>query len=221
MSIYGLGMVGGDTVSSVSRVDTLGKDDFLTLLVAQLKNQDPLEPMESTEFTTQLAQFSSLEQLGNIYEDLEYMKLYQASLNNSQAVNLVGKAIEASANSIRLENGVTKDIWFELEEDADAVFVNIYDSSETLVKTIEAEDLGAGRQSITWDGTNNTQSLLPAGSYFFEVQAFDPQGNAVDTSALMTGKVTGVSFTQEGTYLKVGDQEVLIGDVISVSESGE
>ena len=79
---------------------TLGKDDFLKLFVAQLENQDPLSPMESTEFTAQLAQFSSLEQLTNANQNLEYLLMYQSSMNNAEAVNFIGNTVKASGNSI-------------------------------------------------------------------------------------------------------------------------
>ncbi len=222
MSINGLDMVGsGDRGASSLQISALGKDDFLNLLVAQLKNQDPLEPMESTEFTAQLAQFTSLEQLGNINDNLEYMKFYQASLSRSQAVNFVGKTIEAAANSIPLEKGVARDIWFDLEKDAEAAFINIYDSSGVSVKTIEAGELETGKRGIKWDGTNNQGDLLADGSYSFEVLAFDPWGNGVGTSTLVSGKATGIRFSQEGDFLKVGNQEVLVSDVIRVGESYE
>ena len=81
-----------DTQSSVP-VKILGKDDFLSLLVAQLQHQDPLNPAEGTEFTAQLAQFSSLEQLSNINDNLENMELFQTSMTNSQAVSYIGKEI--------------------------------------------------------------------------------------------------------------------------------
>ena len=84
---------------STTQSNVMGKDDFLNLLITQLQNQDPLNPTDSTEFTAQLAQFSSLEQLGNVNENLTELKHFQASINNSQAVALIGKAITAKEGS--------------------------------------------------------------------------------------------------------------------------
>ena len=76
----------------------LDRDAFLNLLITQLQNQDPLDPTDSVEFTAQLAQFSSLEQLGNVNDNLKLLQDFQASINNSQAVSLIGKEITASGN---------------------------------------------------------------------------------------------------------------------------
>ena len=90
--------VSTETQTSAS-AEILGKDDFLNLLVAQLQHQDPLNPAESTEFTAQLAQFSSLEQLSNINDNLKNMELFQTSVTNSQAVSYIGKEITAKGNA--------------------------------------------------------------------------------------------------------------------------
>ncbi|MBU8911758.1 MAG: flagellar hook assembly protein FlgD, partial [Desulfobacterales bacterium] len=72
---------------------TMGKDDFLKMMIAQLQHQDPLNPLDGTDFTAQLAQFSSLEQLSNMNTQLETLGLYQSSLNNAQSISLIGKEI--------------------------------------------------------------------------------------------------------------------------------
>ena len=83
----------GTTQASVNASKEMDRDAFLSLLITQLQNQDPLNPTDSTEFTAQLAQFSSLEQLGNVNENLKQLQDFQASINNSQAVSLIGKEI--------------------------------------------------------------------------------------------------------------------------------
>jgi flagellar basal-body rod modification protein FlgD len=200
---------GGDSV--------LGRDEFLNLLITQLRYQDPLNPMESTEFTAQLAQFSSLEQLGNINENLEYLQMYQASSNNSQAVGFIGKNIEASGDSISLANGVSADMHFELAADTRDIFINIYDSYGNFVKTLEAGSLSAGGHSSEWDGTDHNGNKLPDGVYAFEILAVDENGEMVDATTYTTGKVTGVTFKDGITYLLAGDQKIPMGNVIKVT----
>jgi len=220
MSIGGLDSVkmgGGDL--TVSKTNILDKDDFLYLLVTQLKSQNPLEPMENTEFTAQLSQFSSLEQLRNINENIEYLQLYQASINNSQAVSFIGKNVKAAGNSIQLNNGVSDDIHFELAEDANAVFLNIYDSAGNLVKAVESGALSAGEQTLTWDSTNDEGHKVPDGIYTFEVLAADANDEMVGAKTFTTGKVTGVTFKNGATYLVAGNQEIPIGDVIQITET--
>ena len=93
------GTAAASTAAAASK--TMGKEAFLKLLITQLQYQDPMNPADSTEFTAQLAQFSSLEQLSNVNENLNTLKLYQASMNNSQAVSFIGK-LKTTAQMIAL-----------------------------------------------------------------------------------------------------------------------
>jgi len=219
MSVTGLESVGSSVTStSSSESNILGKDDFLNLLVTQLRHQDPLSPMESAEFTSQLAQFSSLEQMSNVNTNLELLQLYQASINNSQAVGFIGKTIKALGNSIGVADGVADQIHFELAENASAVIAHIYDSHKNLIKTIQAGGLNAGEQSVEWDATDNDGNKVPDGIYSFEVVATDTNANPVSATTLITASVNGVSFKDGTTYLLAGNQEIPIGSVFEVLE---
>jgi len=184
-----------------SKDSALGKDDFLNLLVAQLQNQDPLNPMDSTAFTSQLAEFSSLEQLANVNENLENLQMYQSSINNAQAVSFIGKNIDALGNSIKLESGENEDIHFELSQDSSSVVINIYDEAGSLVNYIENGPLGKGKQSVEWDGTDNAGNALTGGIYKFEVMAVDVNGDKVQTATYISDRVKGVTFKNGVTYI--------------------
>jgi len=199
----------------------LGKEDFLKLLVQQLKNQDPLNPMESTEFTAQLAQFSSLEQLTNINKNLDYLRLYEASLNNAQAVNFIGKTVKASGNSMSVKDGTSNPIQFDLAGDAAAVNIHIYDASDNLVKTINCGSLDDGEQSIGWDGANDDGETVSDGTYTFEVSATAADGETIKASTYMTVKVTGVTFKEGAAYLLAGDIEISMSDILEVTENDD
>lgn len=219
MSVTGLENVSsGVNHTSSFESNILGKDDFLNLLVTQLRHQDPLSPMESAEFTSQLAQFSSLEQMSNVNTNLELLQLYQASINNSQAVGFIGKTIKALGNSIGVADGVADQIHFELAENASAVIAHIYDSHKNLVKTIQPGGLNAGAQSVEWDATNNDGNKVPDGTYTFELIATDTDANPVSATTLITASVSGVSFKDGTTYLLAGNQEIPIGSVFEVME---
>ena len=200
---------------------SLGKDDFLKLFVAQLQNQDPLSPMESTEFTSQLAQFSSLEQLTNMNQNLDYLLMYQASMNNAEAINFIGSTVKASGSSIGVKDGASDQIQFDLAADAAEVNVFIYDSSDNLVKTIHCGTLDDGEQSIPWDGANEDGSPVPDGTYTFEVSAKDANGETIVASPYMTVEVTGATFKDGNAYLLAGDIEISMSDVIKVLESND
>ncbi len=218
MDVSGLSTVMSRGELSISEPNVLGKDDFLKLLVTQLQYQDPLNPTDSTEFTAQLAQFSSLEQLGNINDNLGDLQLSQTALNNSQAVNFIGKTVKSSGNSIHLTGGVSDDIQFELGADAKAVFMNIYDSAGNYIKDVESGALSAGEQTLKWDGTDQEGNKVPDGAYTFEVFAVDADDNMVNTTTFTSGTVTGVTFKNGRPCLLAGNKEIPVDTVIQVTE---
>ncbi len=191
----------------------MGKDAFLRLLVSQLQHQDPLNPADSTEFTAQLAQFSSLEQLANISGALAELKLYQASINNAQSVAFIGKEIEFQGNQVELATGGSVELEFELKGAARKAAISIYDASGRFVRDWQLEGLPAGRQSVAWDGRDRNGSPLPAGIYRFEVQAQAANGDAVSATPYAKGRVGGVVFRDGIPYLMVGERPVAVGEV--------
>jgi flagellar basal-body rod modification protein FlgD len=217
MSIDPVGSASNNTAGIYDPASTaLGKDDFLTLLLTQLQNQDPLNPTDSTEYTAQLAQFSSLEQLHNVNTNLEYIQLYQASLNNAQAVSFIGKEILAFGDAVQLQDGAASECQFELSADAGGVVVNIYDSAGNFVKAVEQGAMDAGRQSVVWDGTDQYGNQVADGDYTFEVMAVDANDQDVEAVTYSSGIVDGVTFIQGTTYFLIGNQKIPIGDIVEV-----
>ncbi len=205
--------------SSSTEASDLGKDAFLNLLVTQLKNQDPLSPLDSTQFTAQLAQFSSLEQLSNVNDNLAILQLYQASINNSQAVGFIGKIVKSLGDTVCLDEDVQAEMNFKLAEEAHEVYIHIYDSTGSFVKTIECGSLDAGDHSIEWDGTDDEGNALPEGTYTFEVIANNADGEEVTATTFIIEKVTGVTFEDGITYLLAGDLKIPVSSVVEVRES--
>jgi len=208
------GIFGGSSSVSLGTLDTsaTGKDDFLKMMVAQLQNQDPLNPLDGTDFTAQLAQFSSLEQLTNTNAQLETLALYQSSLNNAQSVSFIGKEITAKGNIIKVD-GTSTDLTYNLSEGAQKVVVSIYDEGGNFVDTLELGSQQEGENSVTWDS-----SAVAAGDYTFDVSASDADGNVVSAYTMITGKVTGVSFEEGSPILSVNGQDIPFGNIISVNE---
>ncbi len=208
-------IIGGSSSESLQTLQTststMGKDDFLTMMIAQLQHQDPLNPLDGTDFTAQLAQFSSLEQLSNMNTQLETLGLYQSSLNNTQSVSLIGKEITAIGNVIKAD-GASVDLAYNLSETAN-VTVRIYDEGANLVDTLELGTQQEGENSVTWDCSG-----VAAGNYTFDVSAKDANGNLVPSYTILTGKVTGVSFEEGFPLLSVNGQDISFGNVISVNE---
>ena len=200
--------------------DILGKDDFLQLLVAQLQNQDPLKPMESTEFTAQLAQFSSLEQLYNVNENLSDLGSNQMTMNNTQTISMIGKSAWAEGNIIQKSDGSPTQIYFGLDGNTVETVVNIYNAQGNFVKTISADAMEAGDRSVEWDGTDNEGRLVSDGFYQFEVLAGDAEGQAITTKPFIVGAVTGVTFDDNGVaHLLVNDMSIPMNSVVHVAEA--
>jgi flagellar basal-body rod modification protein FlgD len=198
MAIAAVGNSYNQTQTS-STTKTLGKDDFLKLFVAQLRSQNPLNPMDNTEFTAQLAQFSSLEQLSNINTQLHDLLLFQNSLQNTLTNNLIGRQVKIPGNEIYLkENG---EISYTLPEDVSKVKISIYDSGGGLVKEVNLGQQTSGEKSYVWDGTDNSGNRVPEGHYQVKVEALDDSGNPVNVSTMVYGTVTGITFDNNITYL--------------------
>jgi flagellar basal-body rod modification protein FlgD len=205
--------------SIATKSKSLDKDAFLRLLTTQLQNQDPLNPTDSTEFTAQLAQFSSLEQLSNVNETLNTLKLYEASINNAQAVGFIGKDIIANGKSIEMKGGQPVSCDYELPAAAKSVVVTIYDATGNFVRDYQKTALAAGKQSLTWDGRDRNGNTVADGAYTFEVQALDQKGAKLNVTTFSKGTVTGVTFEDGITYLITGRNKTAIGNVTQVTQA--
>lgn len=204
--------------TSGSGKNEMGQETFFKLLLTQLQNQDPFNPMESTDMTSQLAQFSQLEELSNMNNTLSFLQLYLASLNNAQAVDFIGKEIEANGDSIQLSEGSSSPLSYELMDDAGSVTIKIYDEDLRLVRTVELGSQSAERHEWVWDGKDNEGNQVEAGTYTFEVSATGVDGEEVAANTYLRGIVTGVTFEDGITYLLLGEQKIAMGDVIKVHD---
>lgn len=183
----------------------LGKDDFLNLLVEQLKNQDPLNPMEDKEFTAQLANFSSLEQLTEINEgigDLTAGTQRQEMLNG---VSFIGKEVMAAGEGLSKSGDHVSSMSFTLNESAFDVYVNIFDEYGNIVKTLEMGAMQQGEHSIDWDGADYNGSEVPDGIYYVSMAAENSEGEPILVNTEVSGTVKGVNVYSDGYYLQLED----------------
>ncbi len=220
MSVVGLDQVGSRSAQAAeqNKASALGKDDFLSLLVTQLQNQDPLNPADSTEFTAQLATFSSLEELQNINSALEGVETSQSILTNSQAVDYIGKQVQAVGDRVYKMDAQIDPIEFSLSDDAAGVYVKIYNQFGEFVQNIDLGPMASGQQSASWDGLDLNGSQAPDGSYRYEAMAMDTEGNSIGVTAFTTGRVTGVYYKNGTAFLMTADQEIPLGNVVQVYE---
>lgn len=198
----------------------LGKDDFLKLMMSQLKYQDPLNPMDGTQYSAQLAQFSSLEQLSNINTSLNNSinanYLLAQSVNNTMAVSLIGKEIKLSGGSFSYSGETNIDLGYKLPADARSATINIYDSTGKLVKSVDESNILSGEHKLSWDFTDNNGNKLPLGNYKFEVKAKDYNGDDLAVDIYKMGVISSVKYTEQGTKLMVGNSEYSLSDVSEI-----
>ena len=203
--------------TSLTAGASLGKNDFLKLLVAQLEHQDPLAPQEGQEFAAQLAQFSSLEQLTNINDNLQTSQAYDLALSNSSMVNLIGKSVDAPGNSFELGEGETETLSFSLAEEASDVAVNVYDSTGALVSTSNIGATSAGIKEFVWSGKDGSGGQLPEGTYTFSISAQDSSGNFIETQTFAAGLVSDIIFEGTQAFAIVNGQKINVSEISKVS----
>ena len=216
----------------------LGQEDFLLMLVTQLNNQDPLNPLEGHEFAAQLAQFTSVEQLMGLNDSLsgqaemftmlaesmgeslvaqgEMLTRLADSLNRSAATDLIGLSVDVPGNAVGWYGSGSVPLAFELDAPASSAQVVIRNESGEAVRTLALEDSQAGLQNASWDGMDSDGNLLPEGVYTFHIQATDADGNPVSATPLMQGIVDRVGFGPEGVVVWVNGMPVPYNDIRSI-----
>jgi flagellar basal-body rod modification protein FlgD len=172
--------------------------------------------MDSTQFTSQLAQFASLEQLTNANKSLQNVLVAQVANTNLAATSLVGKTIKAAGDTINVKEGKVSPITYTLPQDASSVVLQAYDANGALVKTINKGAQAAGDQQAIWDGTDDQGRKVPDGTYTVKAVATGSQGESIGVTLYQTGTVTGVKYESGVAYLLLGEQKVQMGQVLQV-----
>ncbi len=144
---------------------SMDQDTFLTILVAQLTHQDPLNPMEDTQMTSQLAEFSSLEQLTNINDGIQSLGNSMQQSDMLSAVSFIGREVKAEGYKISMEEGNPSTIYYGFGEPVSKIMMNIYDSEGAIIRTIELGSKQAGSYQYEWDGKNEGGDDMPDGQY--------------------------------------------------------
>lgn len=192
---------GKKSTASTSTVSD-AQNRFLKLLTTQLKNQDPLNPLDNAQMTSQMAQISTVDGIERLNATLQKLINNSADSQTMQAAALVGHGVLVPGSGIDLAKG-SAFAGVELASAADRVTVTIKDANGLVVRTLELGDLSAGSHAFQWDGTANSGAAAADGAYTFSVAA--AQGtNKVDTTALSVGLVSSVERTATGLTLNVG-----------------
>lgn len=203
-----------DTASS-----SMGKDDFLAILVAQLENQDPFNSTDPAEMIGQLTQFSMLEQMTNMNETLT-TGLSAINLQTAtSSVSYIGKTVMASGYTLSVEDGKASSSSYTLEDDAATLKAYIYDEDGSLVRTENIGAKKAGEYDYQWDGKDDDGDVMDDGTYSIAIVGTGTDGAELTASTTISGVVNGVAVKSGVVMLTLKDgREVSLANVSSVKD---
>ncbi|MGB9129003.1 MAG: flagellar hook assembly protein FlgD [Thiobacillus sp.] len=178
---------------------------FLHLLVAQMKNQDPLNPLDNAQVTSQMAQLSTVQGIENMKASMEALAASLGTNQMSQAANLIGRGVLVPGDTIR-PSEVENVVGFELETPADKATLTISDASGAKVRTVNLGERKEGVNLVEWDGLRDDGSAAPDAAYHFKIEAVS-EGKTVAASTLHLGLVNSVSQGSHGVQLNLAGKE--------------
>ncbi len=223
MSTVTSALTTGTTNSAATATEALKKsrssltqEDFINLLVTQMKNQNPLEPMDNYQMASQMAQMSTVESLNNIYKSVSQIASSQDTVANSLGTaSLIGKTVEAQGNGLTLSQGTASGGTFQLAK-AGNVLVQVYNSAGQLVWSQQSEVKDATSQKVAWQGKDQLGNSLPDGNYTFKVTAVDEKGTSINVTSRVSGTVTGIFFENGTPYIQVGSNRIAVKNITAI-----
>lgn len=207
----GYGPVVGAAARDYSSIDKL---DFMQLLVAQIQNQDPLSPMDNSQFTGQITQFTMLEEMQAQSAKLDENLLMAQSINNTAMLGLVGKQVTVEGNGVSLSGGQASETVLATSGPGTAV-IEVTDSSGRVVRTYPKQ-VDTGLNTVSWDGKLDDGTVAADGDYTVTVKVTNGDLD-VPFTTLMTGPVQGLRYVNNIAVVMVGGREYYVSDIYKVS----
>jgi flagellar basal-body rod modification protein FlgD len=204
------------TSTAPVKKDKLGRDAFLKMFIAQMNHQDPLNPMDISQMSSQLAQYSSLEQLLNINTNLESIEGVQNSNNKYQTIDMIGKEVQADSSTLVLDNGKAAKGSFSLGESASCT-VHILDEQGTVIRDIKLGALKPGNIDFEWDGFGNNKKLYKSGQFTYEVTAENKDGKNISVNKFIKGTVSGIDLSNKEPILFVNSTPISMSQIVNIN----
>ena len=199
----------------------LGKEDFLTLMMAQATNQDPLNPMDSNAMMQQVTAMGSIEQLMNVNKGLDQLNTVSADLAQANAYSFLDKDVTVKGGMATVSEGTVPAIQYDLPNEAQSVTVAITRSDGSAVRNMELGGQAQGTQAVPWDARDADGKLVPNGVFQYAVTAKDAGGNEIPVNLYVTGKVSAVRFDKGRHFVQVNNEMVDVRDIIGVSQKSQ
>lgn len=215
------GTSGTSTDSTTTTHKTsLDQTDFMTILLAQLKYQDPNNPMDDTEMAAQLVQYSNLEALNKINTGVQSLVDSTSNDNILAGVNYIGKSIKSTGFNLTKDDGTVSTLYYSLGEAVTDVTANVYDKDGDLLRSEALGSKGIGDYSYVWDGKDYNGTAMTDGTYGVIIKANNSEGKNVLVQSQISGKVTGVKTVSGTVYLELADgRTVELANVTEVVET--
>lgn len=199
---------------------SLDQTDFMTILLAQLKYQDPNNPMDDTEMAAQLVQYSNLEALNKINDGVQSLVDSTSNDNILAGVNYIGKSIKSTGFNLTVDKGTVSTLYYGLGEAVTDVTANVYDKDGDLIRSEALGSKGIGDYSYVWDGKDYNGTQMTDGTYGIIIKANNAEGKNVLVQSQISGKVTGVKTVSGTVYLELADgRTVELANVTEVVET--
>ena len=199
---------------------SLDKDAFFKLMLTQLKQQDPTNPLKNHEMAAQLAQFSTLEQMSNMNSTLTKIEGKNSEPQNFQALNLIGKTVAGDSSKIaRSQFDKGHDFNFNATQEMTEATVKVMNDKGEAVREFKLHNLKEGANKITWNGMNESGDKQAPGDYQFKIEAKNKLGDKVNVKTDFEGKISGIRFAADGPVLQVGQQSIKMRDVRQITDS--
>jgi flagellar basal-body rod modification protein FlgD len=218
MSISGASATTSNSAAAVSSAASsagISSNDFLTLLVDELQNQDPLDPTNTSDFVNQMSQYANFDQEQTLNTNLGNLLTSFNSLLTMNSINYIGHTVEVKADTTTLQGGQAT-FGYSLNSAAANVTLSIKNASGNIVWSGTGPS-AAGMNSFTWDGkTNDGTQLADGGQYTLNVTATDASGNSIYGYTTITGKVDDVDNSSGTTMLDIGGVPVSVNNVVGV-----
>lgn len=219
MEVGAIQSINGISSNAVANGD-ITEETFLQLLSTQLQHQDPLEPASDVEFIQQMATFASLEQQRITNSNLQVMGIYESSINNSNALNLVGKEVKVQDSALEHQAGQSHSFLYEGADEAARVKISVLDADGNEVYTQTQVGSTDGEQEFIWYGNDTSGEPVEDGDYTVEIELEDGDGNSFDTPIFQNQKVKGISYENGRIMLLIGDKRIPIENVVEVYGAG-
>lgn len=211
-----------NAVTSTSKSQSAQKMDmngFLTMFTTQLQHQDPSNPLQSYELAAQLAQFSTVSELGQINKTLTEQQTNLSSITNYQMIGAIGKEVVGQDDTIQLTDGQISKGAYTLDAPATAVTVKITDSEGNVVRTMPLEGgQEAGSYNLSWDGLDDYGEAAANGAYHFDVEAVGEDGQAMEVQKTISNTVTAFRMESGVPYLILGGTNGIKLPVSAITE---